>query len=314
MNAPDRVLAAAVRLLPPGRREWGTAMRAELASLRGDRWRFTLGCVRAVATLPAVWRRAAGPTLLLGVVAATVWFTADVGYEPLRWGLVGLVCTLVVIACLGRLRPLGPVGDHAAARAVRAGGLLLIGALAAETVVSLAHKDSRDVTGVPVLTVMFAGYLLGFLALTARRSTASSRTLVAGALAGVGAAAAWTAMVFAFPPIPPGPALAVLTIALGAGVAATIAGHRAALLAASCAGTVGALLTLHAVLALSTWGPAGLIPDLAPAALTPADNLANSRIELQDPYLWLLLLGWLIALTQAAPLVKNAASQARHRL
>jgi hypothetical protein len=298
------LLAAAVRLLPPGRREWGTAMRAELAGIgpRSERWRFTLGCVRVIATRPALWRWVGYRLLMLGILAATLRWTAHVGYAPLRWGLVGLVGTLVLMAWLGRVRPLGPVSDSRAARGVRAGGYLLVGVLAAEAVASMAHKDNHDVGGVPVLTVMFAGYLLGFLALTAHRSAATSRILLTGAVAGGTAAAAWTVAVVAFPPIPPDVTLAVLLTVLGMGVAIVAARRRgdaaAGLLAGVCAGTVAALLILHVVIVLSAFGPARLIPDLVPAALSPADDVANSRIEIQDPYMWLLLFGWLIALGQ----------------
>ena len=52
-DAPARLLARAVRFLPPGCAEWGQAMLAELAHIDGRRarWRFALGCIR-VALLP----------------------------------------------------------------------------------------------------------------------------------------------------------------------------------------------------------------------------------------------------------------------
>lgn len=95
------------------------------------------------------------------------------------------------------------------------------------------------------------------------------------------------------------------------GAAAWAAGRRggaeAGLPAAVCAGTVAALLILNVVTVLSVAGPARLIPDLVPSARSPADQLANSRIDIQDPYMWLLLLGWLIAIGQCtASLVATA--------
>jgi hypothetical protein len=48
------------------------------------------------------------------------------------------------------------------------------------------------------------------------------------------------------------------------------------------------------VLLLSSYGPAWLIPDLVPAALSPADDLANSRVEIQDPYVAMLFLAALV--------------------
>jgi hypothetical protein len=45
------------------------------------------------------------------------------------------------------------------------------------------------------------------------------------------------------------------------------------------------------VTGLSRYGPASLIPQIVPHALTLADRLANSRIEIEDPYVALLFLG-----------------------
>lgn len=303
-DAAGWLLTAAAGILPPRRRGWGTAMQAELAGIgpRCERWRFTLGCVRVVATRPAVWRHAGYPLLMLGVLVATVRETARIGDAPLHWGLVGLVGTLVLVAWLGRVGPLGPVAYGRAARGLRAGGYLLVGALTAEAVVFMAHRDNHDVAGVPVFTVLFVGYLLGFLALTAQRSAATTQTLITGIAAGGLAAAGWTAAVAVAPPIPPDPAPAVALTIVGMAAAGWAADRRggaaAGLLAGACAGTVAALLILNVLTVLSTVGPARLIPNLAPRALGPADQLANSRIEIQDPYLWLLLFGWLIAIGQ----------------
>jgi hypothetical protein len=105
-DGADRLLAGAVRLLPAGRRDWGTAMRAELAGIRSRRarWGFTAGCVRVVATRPAVWRRLGYPLLPAGVLAAVLWWTSRIGYAPLHWGVVGLVGLLVTVAWLSRYR------------------------------------------------------------------------------------------------------------------------------------------------------------------------------------------------------------------
>lgn len=52
-DGPERLLVAAVRLLPQERRGWGVAMLAELAPLQhpSTRWRFALGCTH-VALFP----------------------------------------------------------------------------------------------------------------------------------------------------------------------------------------------------------------------------------------------------------------------
>ena len=54
MDPPGRLLAVAVATLPDHRREWGMAMHAELAEVRGRsaRWQFALSSTRAVLRLP----------------------------------------------------------------------------------------------------------------------------------------------------------------------------------------------------------------------------------------------------------------------
>jgi hypothetical protein len=310
VNRPDGagwVLAAAVRLLPPVCREWGTAMRAELVGIgpRPQRWRFTLGCVWVIVTRPVVWRRVGYPLLTLAVLAASLRGTARVWYAPLHWGLIGMVTTLVLVAWSGWGRPLGPVGAGLAARGVRAFGYLLVAVFAAKMVADMAaHVDNPgdQVPEVPVMTAVFVGYLLGVQASTARRSRASGRVLVAGLVAGGAAAVAWTATVVLAPPIPDDSTPAVVLMALGIVVAAVAAGGRngavGRLLAAACAGTVAALLIVDVVAVLTSFGSPWLIPDLVPVAPSPADDLTQSRIELVEPYLWLLLFGSLIALAQ----------------
>jgi hypothetical protein len=97
-------------------------------------------------------------------------------------------------------------------------------------------------------------------------------------------------------------------IALGMVLASATVGRRGAdvcrLLAGLLAGTVAAMLILTLVVVLSSYGPPSLIPDLAPAALTPADDLAQSRIEVVDPYLWIMLLGAVTATVQSATTLK----------
>src|SRR5262245_61551359 len=54
MDGPRSLLAAAVRLMPAERREWGAAMLAELAQLQHPftRWQFAMGCARAALLAP----------------------------------------------------------------------------------------------------------------------------------------------------------------------------------------------------------------------------------------------------------------------
>lgn len=304
-DTAERLLAAAVRLLPPPSRDWGAAMLAELSGIEAprERWRFAAGCIQAVATRPAVVRRAVSALLPAALVALVVQWSTTVDYAPRRWGLVALAATLAVVATLGQVGPLGPVGQSRTARLVRAAAYLLVGPLALEAALFMAHQPNDDLAGVPVFTVLFTGYLTGALAMTAHHSAATPRALITGLAAGAAAAAAWTAKVLLAPPIPPHAALAVVLAALGMAAAALAASRygdtATARLAALSAGTTAVLLILNMVTLLSTLGPARLIPHLAPPALGPAEQVANSRTEVHDGYLWLLLLGCLIALVQS---------------
>jgi hypothetical protein len=306
-DAPWWLLAAAVRLLPPGRRAWGSAMRAELAGIdaRRERWEFAGGCTRALMTRSATARRIGYPLLTVAAVSVALWWTGRITYVPLHVGSMAVVLVLLAVAWLGRLSgPLGPVAGGPAARGLRAGGGLLLGVWTASLMVSMAEKNSAEqaVYGVPIFGVVLTINLVGLLALTARRSAATPRALTAG-LAGAGLAVlVWTVAVCATPPIPVRSTPAVLLIVAGATAAAWAAGGggRERLLAALCAGTAGIMLLLTVLVLLSTFGPATLIPDLASAALTPADDLEQSRREIQDPYVAVLLLGALVAALQSA--------------
>src|SRR6266508_5231184 len=183
-DGPARVLAGAVRFLPKGRREWGRAMRAELAAIApdGGRWRFVLSCLRVVAA-QRLAPRALG-YLLLGsaVLAGVVALTSPIGYPPLRRGLVGLVAVLVAGSGLaGRRWLLGAAGAGGVARLVGAGGYLVVGALALSVVLDMRgpvpNPGETASAGVPINTLLLTVYLVGFLAVTARRCAATGRVL-----------------------------------------------------------------------------------------------------------------------------------------
>jgi hypothetical protein len=59
LDGPALLLAAAAATLPADRRDWGTAMTAELAQVQDPtaRWRFAAGCARAAVFHPAATGR-----------------------------------------------------------------------------------------------------------------------------------------------------------------------------------------------------------------------------------------------------------------
>ncbi|WP_344617602.1 hypothetical protein [Dactylosporangium salmoneum] len=101
----DRLLALVVRLLPPGRAEWGRAMRAEATAIEPGlpRWGYVLGCVRVVLVqspvglLALAARRAGarGPALGTGaaasLAAAAWWLAAQLLFPPVPAGIGGAV-------------------------------------------------------------------------------------------------------------------------------------------------------------------------------------------------------------------------------
>lgn len=280
-------------------------MRAELTGLATarDRWSFALGCTGTVLRQPIVLRSLAYSVLMVGAVAGIVRWSAEIAYAPLRWGLVTLIGVLIAVSWLGRVSgPLGPVGDSRTARVVRAGGSLMVGVAAVGVIAGFSEHGNpveQAQMGVPILGTMLACYLVGFVAVTANRSAANARMLRTAVGGGVGGALLWLAIVVLFPPIPAsiGFALVVLIAAMGIPAYATAGQPSRGVLVALTAGTVMTLLVLTELVLLSIYAPASMIPDLAPAALTPADDLAQSRIELQDPYVGLMLIGALISAT-----------------
>ncbi len=312
-DAAGRLLALVAWLLPPQHRPWGAAMRAELAAIESgrQRWRFAAGCVRVVLSRPAVLRRLGYPCLMAGVLAVTLWWTGRIGYPPFHWGLVAVVAVQLVLAALGRVPgPLGPVRDGLAARAVRAGGYALLTWWTLSLIAFMVTQDPVDMAhGMPVFGLLLTSYLLGVLTLTARRSAATGRVLTAGVGAAGIATVLFVASAFVAPPIPADLTRALTLTALamlGAAVAARADGAHRSLLAALCAGTAAAILIGTVLMLLSRFAPPSLIPDLAPSALSPADDLALSRHQVQDPYLGLLALGALIAVPQSIAALAGA--------
>ncbi|MFI5911680.1 hypothetical protein [Dactylosporangium sp. NPDC051541] len=306
-DGPGRLLALATWLLPAGRRDWGLAMCAESAAIQParERWRHALGCMRVVLVQPAVLRTIGYPLLAVAAFGGALRWSAGIAYAPLRWGVVAVVTLLLGIAWWGRHRGvLGPVGAGPVARALRAGGAALVGALAA-TFASAAGShgppQEQATVGLPVFGVILTVCLLAVLAVTAERTDLSGPALRTGAAASVAAAGWWLTAQLVAPPIPGSAGGAVVVTGFGVAAAVFLGARRqdrvrAIWLVALCVAALTPLLLFAEVLVLSTYGPARLIPDLVPMALSPADDLANSRIEVQDPYVALLFLAGLAAL------------------
>jgi len=317
-----KLLAVGVRLLPEHRREWGRAMLAELAAIGPGRARlsFAASCLGAMVRQPAVLRRAGYPVLLAVVVVIAGVRVAKVANPDLRISLLIVVASLVAVSWWGRRPgPLGPVGPSLPARLTRLGGYGLVGLL----VVMMAPTLWRDsdiaanyVAAGLVVTAILSAMLIGFLVLTAQRSSATNWVLSVGLGAGVLGALGWGVAVVAARPIPTDITTALVALTAAMAVAATVTLARPAarlrhgVLAALTSGLVGALLLFEELELLAHLGPASLIPDLARPALTAADDLAQSRFELEDPYVVVVFGAFLLAV---ALVVAGLATRSKSR-
>ena len=128
MTTPERLLSAAVRFMPAERRQWGRAMRAELAAIEepADRWSFAWGCLRASHLLRGVLHL----LVVLGVLGALLSWIATADYPPLVW-ILSVVATVLAAVCWQGRRAgmLGPTGDGVAAWLLRVGGYLVAAAV-----------------------------------------------------------------------------------------------------------------------------------------------------------------------------------------
>jgi hypothetical protein len=236
------------------------------------------------------------------VAGVSLWGTG-ITYLPLRWGVVSIVVALAAVITLGRVPgPLGPVTPDMTARLLRGAGLVIVAALTFSFIPHLRERENpveEARYAVPIIGSALVCYLVGFVAVTADRSVATGRTLRLGAASGVGAALIWLVAVVAFGQVPAdiGLAFLVLVVAVALAIYTTAKEPAQAWIAALVAGTIGALLIVIELTVLASYAPARMIPDLAPAALTPADDLAQSRAELQDPFVLLFVVGAAIALT-----------------
>jgi hypothetical protein len=165
-DSPGRMLAAAVAMLPEHRRDWGAAMTAELAEVRGrpQRWRFALSSVWAALRLPPAAGRLtliviAGAAVAATVLAGPAIDAAVPGLDLFAVFFVGLTGALAVLAAARsrtrRMRFPAPVAS-----------LVVIGSVAAAitmTVVLLVREPSTADHLSPPRAVLLAAVLAGSL-------------------------------------------------------------------------------------------------------------------------------------------------------
>jgi hypothetical protein len=104
-------------------------MHAELAQLEtpGERRSFVLGCVTAVLKQPAAWARLRYPILLAATLTAGVFWSARIGYAPLRFAVLAMMTVLIGLLVVARWK--GPVRADRPARWLCAIGVALVAVL-----------------------------------------------------------------------------------------------------------------------------------------------------------------------------------------
>jgi hypothetical protein len=248
---------------------------------------------------------------VLGVVAAAFAWAATVDYVPLTVIVDLMALTLAGVCWQARRRGmLGPTGNGIAAWVLRIGGYLLAAGLVL-TCITRLRPSAENNAGPLVVALVAACYLVGLATAFGRGSAATARALVTAAGFGLAAAAVWLAGVLIAQTIPAsiGPALALMAVAAAV---TSVRNRDGALLPALVAAITAAALIVVLVWILAAYSPAGLIPDLHPHALTPAARVAESRIEIHDPYVGLAFLSALLAtVLSVAGLVTRRPAAAR---
>jgi hypothetical protein len=192
LDGPALLLELAVATLPADRREWGSAMAAELTQVEAsERWSFAVGCARA-ALLPPSSRRGRGAMLLIGTVSAA---TAGITGPVLGHLLPGLRTFAITFVLLVGAAATLTVARSRRLRVAAAGpvltvlGLTGVAACIAGTAQALARHPLAATRFPPAAAMFFAFALTGclWLAIAPPEGLASSRVA-----RGVGAGAAVT--------------------------------------------------------------------------------------------------------------------------
>jgi hypothetical protein len=237
-DAPARIVAIAAAQLPAHRRDWGQAMAAELAQVRGrvSRWQFAVGVLRVVALPPARHPRRAAAVAVTGLAVTAAATAAAVSEVPAVSVFVAVLALLLcgcATAVTSRSLPSRLTAPYAAiaAAALAAAAASVAGLAWIAAVHPAAASDPRHMFSV-LLALILGAYLA--VALIPPRGGGSAimlRWALAGTLA---CGTIGTAAALADGPAPMLAGCAVVTAAVAYGASAATgsrqAGARAGLL------------------------------------------------------------------------------------
>ncbi len=205
-------------------------------------------------------------------------------------------------------------------RIVRYGGCLAAVALA---VWSILDTTKPTVVEGLVTVAFFGVFAFGFTAVTGRSVAVTAVALAIGGGVGV-LAAVLPGLVFMLrPPVPRSggwvfAVVAAACVAAAAGVlTAGVAGRRGrirwrdTMFSGLLAAVVAALLTCSVVVVMARYGPERWVPRMVSHAITPAERLAERRQLAGEPYLPVLLVGMVLALTLGVLALRRGRVRAR---
>jgi hypothetical protein len=188
------------------------------------------------------------------------------------------------------------VAANRPAQILFAGGCLMAGALS----VAFLVKASRD--GAPYVIAVFGLFVFAFIAVTRRSVPVAPSAITAAGIVGVAAALIPALVVMLWPPVPRSSQWALVVVAAAMVAATALTALRSgvrffnAVLSGLLAAIVATLLIGPVVAAMVRFGPESWVPQMESHALTPAAQLAERRSLAGEPYLFVLLLGAVLAL------------------
>jgi hypothetical protein len=273
-----------VWLLPPGQRDWGRAMRAELAAIASPTVRraFATGCLRAVMW-PGQVGRAAGYAAIVAATLALATLSGAAGAFRVELIGLGLLAPVGLWRLGHRDAALGAVGAGRTARVARRACLAVLAGCLVVGIGTISFTLPRygggaSSTGAAMGLTLVAGFLAVYtglgLAVTSRAAAVPAVTLAAGGGFGAAAGLAWCVLMpFNQTLSVPGPWLAVgyrialALVVLGAPAAASAVVRRAGRadqgpVAGACTGGLAALVILA-----GGWSTVWLLPGLLDSPL-----------------------------------------------
>ncbi len=296
----DRALAVLARTLPAHRKEWGRAMRAELAAIDEipARRQFVRGCARAVLISGTALRAVAGYVGMLAFAAVIAYQAAGLESAGVQVEAAVLVGIIAVLAWFGRRSSIvGPPGIDLVPRLMRLAGYAVV----MTTEAALLTTGTNDPTGWWVAAVAISLYLVGFLRATSLPAGDALSLPVTATLTLTGLAVWWIPMLLssgvrAFPGLTFLVAFALVLVGWAWG---SRRGTPMKGLVSGFAATTATLLLMF-LAALFTYRLApGLVPDISgpgyAGGLTPQAKAETNRIESVDPYVADLLFGALLS-------------------